>query len=53
MHGTFVNNMRLGKTESRHIKTGDKITFGAPVDRVTEKYYPTEVEAKVIFGAAA
>ncbi|KAK3307996.1 uncharacterized protein B0T15DRAFT_549901 [Chaetomium strumarium] len=50
LHGTFINGGgRIPRTETRELKDGDMLRFGAPIWRGTEQYVPTTVKVGVQF----
>jgi len=47
LHGTFVNDEPETIQQSRELKDGDKIKFGTPVMRGSERFTPTTVKVGI------
>lgn len=53
MHGTFLNNEKVGSDEARLLAAGDKITFGMPVYRNQTVFKPATMTVGVEFRNAS
>ncbi|KUI74309.1 hypothetical protein VM1G_09817 [Cytospora mali] len=49
MHGTYLNDEKVGSDEARPVVAGDKITFGMPVYRNQTIFKPTTMKVEMEF----
>ena len=49
LHGTFVNDKRLGKFERQEVQHGDWIRFGVPIQKGSTVFAPRVMELSLKF----
>ncbi|KAF4973813.1 hypothetical protein FSARC_6 [Fusarium sarcochroum] len=50
LHGTYKNNIPLEKNIQFQVLSGEKLKFGAAIDRGVERYPPCSLEVQTMFG---
>ncbi|KAG5928611.1 hypothetical protein E4U42_000325 [Claviceps africana] len=52
LHGTYVNNSRVAKNQTRQLSSGDILRFGTSVQKVLETFPPCEMRILLKHGTA-